>query len=647
MSVEYFEGQSLPVLSALKLRAASAHPRNLTSCSLEREKLPSFWRVLLSCKRLEIVETSRLLMSDEEVFKQTTAASAAGASSAQSARLKLVISIFRDAGRTPLTERYIEPAASHWPFCHTINWPVTLKVQTMQSRKTEKQVNALSQKPLTKKKNTHKELMGGCRLGAITDVGHGQARAYGRLLRNRYFNKERPKTFLLKDILPASLPSHLLLQSVLSYSTNHNRSLSTLQSVLHGLLFGGDASSSSGISITSESSSSSPVVETLLHVRTEDNEILYGNVPGLPGCKALGLLMTKAENDLKGSGTGQDDMEGSRDAAVGLRMFLRLPSRDASGWISWKRLLDAIMCLELHNKTLYQGLSNHLYKTIDREATTRVSAVLGPKCSPISSQCQSILRLSTGLLLAELSSVLHQSAGCNAVTGSQADDEFIIAGRSAEVMVVGSSNSSTTAADGRNRLSDTATITGPAVACSAAAAVQAASPRLLLFSAHDSTLLALLAVLGHSQSSWPPFMSDILIELWEYDGPTHDGKPTSSDNAAQPSATGSGSYLQMRHFVRVLYNMEELNVAVQADRPVTSQAATKRKVLKDEEKRQSLMSLEEFTSKVLSHFVVSNVTAYQVACNELTQQQGGGLAGAAAGGEGEIITVGKVIGTYL
>ena len=38
------------------------------------------------------------------------------------------------------------------------------------------------------------------------------------------------------------------------------------------------------------------------------------------------------------------------------------------------------MCLEVHNQTLYQGLTNHLYRLIDREATKRVVRVLSPEC---------------------------------------------------------------------------------------------------------------------------------------------------------------------------------------------------------------------------------------------------------------------------
>ena len=35
----------------------------------------------------------------------------------------------------------------------------------------------------------------------------------------------------------------------------------------------------------------------------------------------------------------QDDMEGSRDTAVGIKMLIQLPSHDQHSYISYKRLL--------------------------------------------------------------------------------------------------------------------------------------------------------------------------------------------------------------------------------------------------------------------------------------------------------------------
>ena len=42
---------------------------------------------------------------------------------------------------------------------------------------------------------------------------------------------------------------------------------------------------------------------------------------------------------LRHAAGAQDDMEGSRDTAVGIKMLIRLPSHDQHSYISYKRLL--------------------------------------------------------------------------------------------------------------------------------------------------------------------------------------------------------------------------------------------------------------------------------------------------------------------
>lgn len=57
--------------------------------------------------------------------------------------------------------------------------------------------------------------------------------------------------------------------------------------------------------------------------------------------------------------------------------------------------------------------------------------------------------------------------------------------------------------------------------------------RLALYSGHDATLMPLAATLGRPCDTWPPYSSFICIELW-------------------------GSHDNRAHFVRVLYNGEEV-----------------------------------------------------------------------------------------
>ena len=45
------------------------------------------------------------------------------------------------------------------------------------------------------------------------------------------------------------------------------------------------------------------------------------------------------------------------------------------------------------------------------------------------------------------------------------------------------------------------------------------SPSLFLYSGHDSSLMPLLAALGHQVSDWPPYLSSVVLELWQRPGP--------------------------------------------------------------------------------------------------------------------------------
>lgn len=64
--------------------------------------------------------------------------------------------------------------------------------------------------------------------------------------------------------------------------------------------------------------------------------------------------------------------------------------------------------------------------------------------------------------------------------------------------------------------------------------------RLLLMSGHDTTIMPLLVTLiGNGMDRWPPYLSNVVIELWEKKG-------------SRGSEDG--------HFVRLFYNQEELHL---------------------------------------------------------------------------------------
>jgi len=233
--------------------------------------------------------------------------------------------------------------------------------------------------------------------------------------------------------------------------------------------------------------------------------------------------------------------EEARDQAQGLRIFMKLPAHENTGYISYKRLLDAIMCMEAHNKTLYSGLTDTLYRTIDNEATTRVAQVLGPSCPKATGDCQQLLQLLVGPLLSHIASNMLQAAdACDRC------DLFKQDGTSGE-------------------------------------------PRyapLRLYSTHDSTLLSLLAVLGRPTREWPPFMSSLVLELWQV-------------------ASGSGPHT---HAVRAFYNMEPLDLTRSApDQPGDEPGKSL------EGKLNGMLSLHQFTSAFLKPYSLGD-EAYKAAC---------------------------------
>ena len=99
---------------------------------------------------------------------------------------------------------------------------------------------------------------------------------------------------------------------------------------------------------------------------------------------------------------------------------------------------------------------------------------------------------------------------------------------------------------------------------------ESSSPKLSVFSGHDSSILALLAVLGAFPGEWPPVASTVLVETWLVDrrellgarapgiGRPHWSERTvSSDsrfaNLHRDSARAYGSE-EKQAMVRVLFN---------------------------------------------------------------------------------------------
>ena len=68
---------------------------------------------------------------------------------------------------------------------------------------------------------------------------------------------------------------------------------------------------------------------------------------------------------------------------------------------------------------------------------------------------------------------------------------------------------------------------------SSAKAPGSASHKMLLYAGHDTTIMPILTSLGYDMQNWPPYLSNVIFELWERDG---------------------------QHLVRVLYNLEPITL---------------------------------------------------------------------------------------
>jgi hypothetical protein len=152
-------------------------------------------------------------------------------------------------------------------------------------------------------------------------------------------------------------------------------------------------------------------------------------------------------------------------------------------------------------------------------------------------QCQEVTALTTGRLLHTFIANMATAAAHNNATRAAADAQ--------EDSADSTSDSSSTASDKAGAVTArrllvaadataaalTSSSGGGAVAAGIATAAYSSegsdaadseqrpqSPRLMLFSAHDTTILPLLSALGQHQNTWPGFTSNLAIELWGHKG---------------------------------------------------------------------------------------------------------------------------------
>lgn len=96
-------------------------------------------------------------------------------------------------------------------------------------------------------------------------------------------------------------------------------------------------------------------------------------------------------------------------------------------------------------------------------------------------------------------------------------------------------------------------------------------PKLYLYSGHDSTIMPLLAALGQEVDHWPPYLANLVFELWQ--------RPTGE------------------HYVQVLYNKEPLKMESVCGGPACSLNSLRHQVLAP-----YLLTQKEREAECLVHF---------------------------------------------
>jgi hypothetical protein len=71
------------------------------------------------------------------------------------------------------------------------------------------------------------------------------------------------------------------------------------------------------------------------------------------------------------------------------------------------------------------------------------------------------------------------------------------------------------------------------------------------------------AALGRDLERWPPYISNLVFELWELKPPTHNmrNNMAAGNAAAASSSSSSGAGSPGQYVVRVLYNKQPLQLA--------------------------------------------------------------------------------------
>ncbi|KAL4424929.1 hypothetical protein ABPG77_009658 [Micractinium sp. CCAP 211/92] len=250
----------------------------------------------------------------------------------------------------------------------------------------------------------------------------------------------------------------------------------------------------------------------VVHTTEEIDEILYHNVTS---CGKLYSLMKGLKQQLKEE-MQKEQPPHTEELQQRVQAALGLPPEHKIHWVD---LHDAMTTMLTHGKDIPAALREQaVLRGINQHATERFMHLIAPH--PDTGKHQEVLRLGMGVLM--------------------------------EMMV-------------RRMESHVAEQT-------AAAGGSSTGPGMYLYSGHDSSLMPLLAALGKPVTDWPPYLSNLTLELWR-----------------QP---------QGQQYVKVLYNQKELPLTELCGGPTCELQQFRERVLGP-----YLLTKDEHEKECLLHFL--------------------------------------------
>lgn len=226
-------------------------------------------------------------------------------------------------------------------------------------------------------------------------------------------------------------------------------------------------------------------------------------------CRKLHSLMKELKQQLKEE-MHKEQPPHTEELQGQVQAALRLPPEHKVHWVD---LHDAMTTMLTHGKEIPAALRDpSVLRGINQHATERFMHLIAPH--PETGKHQEVLRLGMGVLLGMMVRRMEH-----------------------------------TAAAGRD-----------------------ASPKMYLYSGHDSSLMPLLAALGKPVTDWPPYLSNLVLELWR-----------------QP---------QGQQYVKVLYNQKELPLTELCGGPTCELQQFREQVLGP-----YLLTKDEHEKECLLHFL--------------------------------------------